>query len=357
MAPLPPEIESTLDKMMRADLDAWSNLWFWCLVGSTVAVAIGIICEAPEILQSVRFGNKTIAHIRKFWYTRIQKIDLNGWERLSPELVLTNTQHGKWIIRIGLVGWTLVALGVAGEGVAEYFVNSAETNLRAFDEEVLAETQSKSLSASERAASAYVRAAQTEQEASQENERAAKALEAAETARKEAEGFQLQIAQANERASKSEKEAEQLRKDAETERLARVNLEQKLAWRQLSEAQAERIAKKLWPFAGQVFDFVTYGSEGECLNFQNVLYRVVLGGRWTLNPKRTWHMLMNLMVGVEVQVDEKADKSTKDAAAALADALQAEGVQAALKPTPNMENPSVIVIAVGKSPASMAPIE
>ena len=76
-----------------------------------------------------------------------------------------------------------------------------------------------------------------------------------------------------------------------------------------------------------------------------------------MNPKRTWHMLMILMVGVEVQVDEKADKPTKDAAAALADALEAEGVQAALKPTPNMENPAVIVIAVGKSPASMAPIE
>ena len=117
------------------------------------------------------------------------------------------------------------------------------------------------------------------------------------------------------------------------------------------------ITEKLWPFTGQLFDFVTYGSEGECLNFENVLYRVVLVGRWTLDPKRKWHMLVNTVVGIEVQVDEKAEQSTKDAAAAFTTALQAEGVLAVLKPTPNTENPAVISITVAKSPASMAPIE
>ena len=76
-----------------------------------------------------------------------------------------------------------------------------------FDEILLADVQKKTGAAFERAAQTEReasqendRAAQAEQQAQQENERAAKALEAAEAARKEAEGFQLQIAQANERA-------------------------------------------------------------------------------------------------------------------------------------------------------------
>ncbi len=119
---------------MRRDLDTWSSWWFWILVGSTIAVVIGVLCEAPEIWQEVGLSRKTVAGIRRFWYFRVRKIDLNGWERLCPELITTNERHRKLIVLAGFVGWTFVALGVAGEGFAEYFVNDAETNLRAFDQ-------------------------------------------------------------------------------------------------------------------------------------------------------------------------------------------------------------------------------
>jgi hypothetical protein len=147
MSPIDPDLAHALSTMMRADLEVWSNWWFWSLVGSTIAVAIGIICEAPEVWKEVGLGRNAVARIRKLWYVGVRKVDINGWERLCPELITPNERHGKWVARAGFVGWTLVALGVAGEGVAEYFVNDAETNLRAFDQAVLIETQQSANSA------------------------------------------------------------------------------------------------------------------------------------------------------------------------------------------------------------------
>ena len=184
---------------MRADLDAWSSFWFWILVASTIMVAIGIICEAPEIWQTVEFGRKTVERIREFWYIRLRKIDLNGLERLCPELITKNHHNRQWIAKIGFIGWVFVALGVMGEGVSEYFVNDAETNIRAFDETLLADAQTKA-------------------------------------------------AFAIGRASQNEREAAQLRKDAEAEHLARVKIEAGVAFRSLDDQQKRDIGTALTRF-------------------------------------------------------------------------------------------------------------
>jgi hypothetical protein len=155
LVPFNPDFTIALDKMMRRDLDAWSSFWFWILVASTIMVAIGIICEAPELLQTVGLGRKTVERIRKFWYIRLRRIDLNGWERLCPELITKNGHNRKWIAKIGFIGWAFVALGVAGEGVAEYFVSDAETNIRAFDEASLIEAQHQAGNAATSAKTAH----------------------------------------------------------------------------------------------------------------------------------------------------------------------------------------------------------
>jgi hypothetical protein len=128
-----PDLADALDKMMRWNLEAWSSVWFWVLVGSTIAVAIGLLFEAPEVWHAVGFGRKTQARIRRFWYTRVSKVDWNGWETTCPELIEANERHRKWVVKAGFIGWTLVALGVAGEGVSEYFVNDAETDIRQYE--------------------------------------------------------------------------------------------------------------------------------------------------------------------------------------------------------------------------------
>lgn len=122
MAPIDPDLVSALDRMMRKDLDAWGDFWFWTLVFSTLAVVFGIIAEAPEVLQAVMFGQKTFGRVRTFWYIRIRQTDFKGWEMLCPEIVTRNERHGKLVALAGLIGWVLVAGGVAGEGIAEYFV-------------------------------------------------------------------------------------------------------------------------------------------------------------------------------------------------------------------------------------------
>ena len=161
-------------------------------------MAIGIGFELPEVWQENGLGRKTVARVRHFWYAQIRKIDLSGWEQVCPELITANERHRKWIKRAGLVGWILVALGVAGEGVAEYFVNNAETKLRSFDQAVLAETQQSANSAamasslannfSNKAVAASSKAVATSKTA---NEAAGKAQHKAEVVAKQADDLNL----------------------------------------------------------------------------------------------------------------------------------------------------------------------
>jgi hypothetical protein len=340
MLPLDPKVVGTLDKMMRADLEGWSNFWFWCLVGSTIAVAIGIICEAPEVWQAVSFGSQTVDRIRNFWYIRVRRVGLNGWEQLCPELVRTNSHHGKWVIRVGFIGWTLVALGVAGEGVSEYFVNDAETNIRSFDESVLVETQGKS-------SAAFERAAQTEREAAQENARAAQALEAAENARRDAEGFKLQIAQANERAAQAEKATED-------ERLARIRLEEKLGGWKLDAAAQTRVIAKLKEYKGTPFDLGATPSE---IAFMETMDGICTSAEWVRQIPKSDNPILNLLLngkarinyvsGFYVEIASSSANRFEPAVKSLVLALRAEGIPAQGQINEKEPDASAIHIVVG----------
>jgi hypothetical protein len=267
---------------------------------------------------------------------------------------------------IAFVGWFLIVVGVAGEWYAGAKIDDLSARIQRCNEARLAEVTEQSGDANARATAAYERASENEKEtadtlkqAEQERADAAKSLAAAETARKEVEGFQLQIALANERASNAEKITAQLRKDAETEHLARVKLEQQLSWRIVTPQQAKKIAARLLPFAGQKFSAITYSSDAECLNFANELSPAILPGGWILDPDRKWEMLINLVVGIKLQIPDNAEPRTKEAAATLMDALNAEQMATSLETVKASEapNPAVIKIVIGKSPTSLMPIE
>jgi hypothetical protein len=342
-----PDTLKGVDDLIRAGFEAYRGSCFNWLLAATGLVVAGLVFEGPELWHDITSIVRHWRFVRRFHFA-VPEVHTPDWAKLFASL-----------------GWLLIVVGVAGEYVADSFVSKADGYVQTFDELLLTEAQRGTAFARERASAAYERASENEKETAntlkqveQERADAAKSLAAAETARKEAEGFQLQIAHANERASNAEKVAAQSRKEAEAEHLARVELEQKLSWRTLSAEQGNRVATTLLPFAGQQFDFETYSSEAECLNFENELYRVVLSGRWALDPNRKWSMLINLVVGIEVNVAESATKSSQDAATALTDALNAEGILAVHKAIPAKDgpNPSIIVIIVGKSPASMQPI-
>lgn len=85
-------------------------------------------------------------------------------------------------------------------------------------------------------------------------ERIAAANSAAAEANERAKRYESDIASANSRAAEAMRIAEQ-------ERLARVKIEEKLAWRDLSPEQEKSLSSKMQPFTGQRFKLITYQDD------------------------------------------------------------------------------------------------
>lgn len=260
---LPPELVETIDDMMKADLLDWHRFWFSWLLISTALVVIGLALEGGELWYEMR----SIARIN-FRFFRYRTVILE--------------HRVEWAKAIAFIGWMLIVVGVAGEMFTEVMISDADRNIEAFDAIALAEAHKESAFAMERSAGAYERAAQTEREASQENERAAKALkqaeqeradaakslQAAEAATKEAKGYTLQIAQANERAAAANEIAER-------ERLARLQLEAKLADRVITPDQRRRITEAFASMKGQTVDVVMVGDSLEITKTANAILEAI----------------------------------------------------------------------------------
>lgn len=260
---------------MRGTLDAASNFWFWVLVVSTIAVAIGIICEAPEVWLAVGLGRRTVARVRSFWYVRIKKINFNGWERVCPELIARNDRHPKWVAIWGLIGWTLVAGGVVGEGIAEYFVNDTETDLRAFDHAVLVETQSSSNSAANAASLANTFANKAVAASDKATAAASSALTLATGARQEADSFEAKIDDARTMASDAKAHIADAFKQA-TDATAALN---RLKSPRIILHVFEVVAL-LKAFKGTEYSFASVCAEEECIDLLKQLDSMLEQSEW-----------------------------------------------------------------------------
>jgi hypothetical protein len=285
--PIPDTLKG-VDDLIRSNSEGFRNSCFnWLLVSTGVVVA-GLLLELPEIyLESIN-AIRQLLHSGKP-------------ERHIPALV-------KLVVS---VGWFLIVLGVAGEFVADSFVSKADGFVQKLDEILLADTQRKSGLANERAAMAFARAAQTEKEAAEDLKTTNIARQKAEEARQKAEGFQLQIASANERAAEASRIAEE-------ERLARVQIELRLAPRALSPAQIDSIREQMRPFAGQHIDLITYPHEAEPTRLGNqisaaLVPNLVVAAFQPLDPESA--------VGIIIEFDPK-DANAGKAAKSLADILK-----------------------------------
>jgi hypothetical protein len=318
MAPLDPDLVIALDKMMRSDLDAWSSLWFWILVGSTIAVAIGIIAEAPEVWKEVGLGREIAARIRKWWYIRVRRIDLNGWEKTCPELITKNDSRRRWIVKAAFIGWLLVAVGVAGEGIAEYFVNDAETGIRAFDEARLAETM----------------------------EQAGDAAKSAKTAHAELDAVEKKSVAIQQRLDKASAHLGTLEKDV---------IAYGPRW-PLLQKNAPKLIKQFAPFVGQraeLFICTNRLTDGEAMATWGKLANILGkgGAKWNLEGRpegiNVWDGGPSCQ-GLEIFVGPNASKRTMRAAKSLSSAL--ENI---LPPSPNpllLIVPPEVVEAVHENP-------
>jgi hypothetical protein len=115
-----PRVTDLLDNSIRDELQRWGDSLFLAVLISALLVVVGVALEGPEVLHEIWpklftcFTGGSFFRIRKF--KRTIKI-------------------------LGLVGWLLVVVGVAGEGVFEGLQNRAESQLRTFNDTLLREAR------------------------------------------------------------------------------------------------------------------------------------------------------------------------------------------------------------------------
>jgi hypothetical protein len=277
----------------KSTLEQLLSSYNWWMGVSTVAVAIGILGEY-------------VAHF----------------------IFEEEARRNKREMAVSILFGVLVLGGVVGEyifgkklsQVSEQLQQIADTEVAQSNRDAATARKDAELTRQQSAAT-YERAAKAEQEANQENERAAKALKAAELARKNAEGFHLQIAQANERAAQSNKIAEQ-------ERVARLQLEARLAPRFLTPAQQQDLTASLKQLGLHNLDILLLGDTPEIRYIADLLKSAIENAGWNV---RIWRVTLGgVVTGVVVAPLENS--GNEQLAGTLASLIYAEGIAASPYP-------------------------
>jgi hypothetical protein len=290
----------TVDKNALEHLLSSYNWWMGL---STVAVAIGILGEY-------------VAHF----------------------VFEEEARRNKAEMAISILFGVLVLGGVGGEyifgkklsQVSEQLQQIADTEVAQSNLDAAAARKDAEF-ARKQSAATFERAAQAEQHASQENERAAMALKAAEIARKNAEGFQLQIARANDRAAAANETAER-------ERLARLQLEARLADRTLTAAQQDTLVSRLTRFHGIVVDAIIWGDSAEIQTISGLILDSMTKAGWKVQSGQAvggGAAVRGILVGTRTG----ADAATGKASDALIIALQSAGLSAGPWPFDELKPP------------------
>ncbi|MGO9337490.1 MAG: hypothetical protein ACLPY1_08285 [Terracidiphilus sp.] len=258
-------------------LEATSDRVFLLLLVSTGIVAIGIAFEWPEVKRD----------FTEWWRARPSR---NSW------LIGPKPERSK-IPLWSLIGFILVIVGVALEGVFEGWLGTTDTRIRNFDKGIIAST---------------------EKEASQ----------------------------ANDRASENEKEAAQLRKDA-------AELEDSISWRRLTPGNHKVLQKELDRFSVQRTWFIYNINDVEAFNFAHDLADSLPFDQWNptepepITMMREGPVTLGKSPPIErgVFVSSTGEKPNDDAANALVKAIRSFGFDCtkAVRPPLHPQNPSPTV--------------
>ncbi len=182
--------------------------------------------------------------------------------------------------------------------------------------------------ANENAARAGVRAAEASKEAADatllakryEADIASSNAQAAE-ARSMAKGFEATIAEANRAAA----EAGAI---AEKERVARLQLELRLAPRALSSQQSQQMTSALAPFKGSKIDTVVWGNVPEMERIAQAIASNLSKASWEIGGFEIAMGGAGNVQGILVGVQKDADPNTQRAAATLVSVLRSFGIDA-----------------------------
>ena len=158
-----------------------------------------------------------------------------------------------------------------------------------------------------------------------------------------------QAGEATERASKNEKEAAYLRREAarlgklaEDERLARVQIEEKVAPRRLTLEQVKTVAGRLRSFSGQRISFFAFAGDSEIVAIGDDILKALAGpssAGWKVTVSVGQYSSL-VGSGIVIELLSNVDDPSRAAARALADALRNERLVVA---GPQSEPPTVIM--------------
>jgi len=227
-------------------LTALRDLYFSCLLLSSITVAIGVALEGPEVIHETR---TILLHIQG--------------------------KGPSWITLVALIGWILVAVGVIGEGIFEALVSQTDTRIAVLNDKRLAGTTTEagdaktSASLAKQAADGAVIASGTAKT------EAKGAVALARSARQEADAFEGRIVSATDIATKAESHlAEALRRTAEAE----TALERVKAPRSLTDIPG--LLSAMERFRGTSYTFINAFADEDSARLLTLIDEVLQQAGW-----------------------------------------------------------------------------
>jgi hypothetical protein len=176
----------------------------------------------------------------------------------------------------------------------------------------------------------------------------------------ELERMRLETAQANARAAEANQRAAEADAKTEKERVERMKIEEKIAWRTLSLKQWESIASKLrWNRPKNSVPIWASRNDAEIMSFANSLGNALQIANWPITGGRKSYF-DRIVVGVWIEYRQDADATDMDRANLLVEVLRAEGIDVS-GPRPsenekftadfsNFDPTSPVQILVGEKP-------
>ena len=139
--PLPNDVIAKLAECAHANFESGRDLWFGRATLSTVAVAVGLVFELPELLYELKsIARESIPSLK------------------YRVVLLENRVHLAKVI--AFVGWILIVGGVVGEGYTGSRVNDLDASIQGCSAARLTEVTAEAGEANERASDNERKAAQ-----------------------------------------------------------------------------------------------------------------------------------------------------------------------------------------------------
>lgn len=295
----------SLDNRIRDELLRSSHTFFLWVLISAFVVAIGVLLEGPELLQEL-------------WPKLFRWFTWNSQERLH--------RFERKLKKVGLVGWLLVGIGVAGEGVFEVLQSRAESQLQTFNDVLLKDARLTATTARKSAGDA-ANAAHFAQVKADGADSLARAT------RLEADFFEMRIKSANDKAADAESHlAEAMRLASEAEKEA-IRLHDIVGGWRLDDAAKARFTKDVKAFPGTPFDLAVNPAEASFMEELDALLTAPSAG-WVRLPPKPDKTGMAILIdgkasiilssGIVLEVDRDQVASLKPALTALITGLREE---------------------------------